>query len=313
LFFCGINRYMRRGKSSSSSSGGGAGDSGRQGGGGEEPPAAGAGVATSSDGTANAAAAAADRGASGTAAAGGTQSQTAANPYETSIKTIATVSTVEEFWAAYDFLRRPNELPTTTDYHFFRSGIKPTWEDPCNARGGKWIVRLPKGLASRYWEEIILALVGGQFTGVPDGEICGAVLSVRYSEDILGVWNRTSSSRNNDMIDRIRDGIKRILQLPPHANMEYKPHQNSIADRSSFRNTTVWKPKSSSSSSTRGAGGGTVDGEGGGGDRGEARRSNSWGERGDGGGGGPGSRPPPQGGRGRDPPGTGGRSSWRQA
>jgi hypothetical protein len=101
------------------------------------------------------------------------------HPYENSIKVITTVMTVEDFWETYDFLKRPNDLPTTTDYHFFRAGIKPTWEDSSNAKGGKWIVRLPKGLASRYWEEIILALIGGQFTGVPDGEICGAVLSVR--------------------------------------------------------------------------------------------------------------------------------------
>jgi hypothetical protein len=102
---------------------------------------------------------------------------------------------------------------------------------------------MPKGLASRYWEEIILALIGGQFAGVPDGEICGAVLSVRYSEDILGVWNRTAADR--DMVERIRDAIKRVLQLPPAAHMEYKPHQASLQDRSSFRNTSVWKPKSS--------------------------------------------------------------------
>jgi hypothetical protein len=101
------------------------------------------------------------------------------HPYENSIKVITTVTTVEGFWETYDFLKRPNDLPTTTDYHFFREGIMPTWEDPSNAKGGKWIVRLPKGLASRYWEEIILALIGAQFTGVPDGEICGAVLSVR--------------------------------------------------------------------------------------------------------------------------------------
>src|SRR6056300_1703439 len=85
------------------------------------------------------------------------------NPYENSIKTISTVKTVEEFWSTYNFLRRPNDLPTTTDYHFFREGIKPTWEDSSNAKGGKWIVRLPKGLASRYWEEVIMALIGGQF------------------------------------------------------------------------------------------------------------------------------------------------------
>ena len=71
------------------------------------------------------------------------------HPYEKSIKIIATIKTMEEFWSCYDFLVRPDNLPTTTDYHFFHEGIKPTWEDPNNARGGKWIVRLRKGLASR--------------------------------------------------------------------------------------------------------------------------------------------------------------------
>jgi hypothetical protein len=131
------------------------------------------------------AAAAPAKGAAETAEAGtaaAAAETTAAHPYENSIKTINTVNTVEEFWETYDFLKRPNDLPTTTDYHFFRAGIKPVWEDIANAKGGKWIVRLPKGLASRYWEETMLALIGGQFTGVPDGEICGAVLSIRYNE-----------------------------------------------------------------------------------------------------------------------------------
>jgi translation initiation factor 4E len=182
------------------------------------------------------------------------------NAYESSIKTIATVKTVEEFWNTYDFLARPSDLPATTDYHFFREGIKPTWEDPKNEKGGKWIVRLRKGLASRYWEESLLALIGGQFHGVPDGEICGAVVSIRYNEDILGIWNRNAADR--DMTERIRDAIKKVLQLPPHAHMEYKPHQAALQDKSSFRNTQVWKPKSSEG-------------------RGEPRRQSSWGERDD--------------------------------
>lgn len=54
------------------------------------------------------------------------------HPYENAIKTISQVETVEGFWETYDFLKRPNDLPATTDYHFFRGGvtpIKPTWED----------------------------------------------------------------------------------------------------------------------------------------------------------------------------------------
>eukprot|EP00545_Synedropsis_sp_CCMP1620_P005505 CAMPEP_0119015780 /NCGR_PEP_ID=MMETSP1176-20130426/11605_1 /TAXON_ID=265551 /ORGANISM="Synedropsis recta cf, Strain CCMP1620" /LENGTH=245 /DNA_ID=CAMNT_0006969101 /DNA_START=91 /DNA_END=825 /DNA_ORIENTATION=+ len=186
-----------------------------------------------------------------------------AGTYENSIKNISTAKTVEEFWHTYNYLVRPNDLPTTTDYHLFRHGIKPTWEDPNNVKGGKWIVRLKKGLASRYWEESMLALIGGQFAGVPEGEVCGVVVSIRYSEDILGIWNKTASDR--DITERIRDAIKKILQLPPHAHLEYKPHQSSLQDKSSFRNTQVWKPKEGQPA------GATT--------RPEPRRSSSWGER----------------------------------
>lgn len=29
------------------------------------------------------------------------------------------------------------------------------WEDSANRRGGKWMVRLRKGIASRYWEDLV--------------------------------------------------------------------------------------------------------------------------------------------------------------
>ena len=166
-------------------------------------------------------------------------------PYENSIKPITTVKTVQEFWATYNYLRRPNDLSSTTDYHFFRDGIKPTWEDPKNSKGGKWILRLPKGLASRYWEEVILAII-----------------SIRYSEDILALWNRNAGDR--EMVEKLREALKKILQLPAHAaaTLEYKPHQNAIADRSSFRNTQAWKPTRPPVTEGR-----------------ETRRSGSWGER----------------------------------
>jgi translation initiation factor 4E len=188
-----------------------------------------------------------------------------AGTYENSIKNISTAMTVEEFWDTYNYLVRPNDLPSTTDYHLFRLGIKPTWEDPNNVKGGKWIVRLKKGLASRYWEESMLALIGGQFTGVPEGEICGVVVSIRYSEDILGIWNKSAADR--ELTERIREAIKKILQLPSHAHMEYKPHSSSLQDKSSFRNTQVWKPKDGAARQES-----SVPRE---------RRSGSWGERDD--------------------------------
>jgi Eukaryotic initiation factor 4E len=131
------------------------------------------------------------------------------------------------------------------------------------------IIRLPKGLASRYWEEIILALIGNQFMGVHHDEICGAVLSVRYSEDILGVWNKHSADR--DTVEKIRDNIKKILQLNNIQYMEYKPHQASLQDRSSFRNTQAWKPKPPQQQSQSQSQPESTSGP--------ARRSGSWTER----------------------------------
>lgn len=54
----------------------------------------------------------------------------------------------------------------------------PPVQDESNRSGGKWIIRLRKGLASRFWENIILAMLGEQF--MVGEEICGAVVSIRF-------------------------------------------------------------------------------------------------------------------------------------
>jgi translation initiation factor 4E len=106
------------------------------------------------------------------------------------------LDTVEDFWLSYKHLNRPSALPHVTDYHFFKSGIRPIWEDDDNKNGGKWIVRLKKGVADRYWELLLMNLIGNQFIDTSD-EICGVVLSVRNGEDILSVWTRSNSSGRN--------------------------------------------------------------------------------------------------------------------
>lgn len=156
--------------------------------------------------------------------------------YDQSLRIIATFSTVEQFWSVQSYLLRPSELSGHSDLHLFKDGIKPLWEDDANKEGGKWIVRLRKGLASRCWENLILAILGEQF--MVGEEICGAVISIRSQEDIISVWNKTA----NDSITtiRIRDILKRVLNLPLNTIMEYKTHNDSLRDHSSFRNTDVF-------------------------------------------------------------------------
>ncbi|XP_064638524.1 eukaryotic translation initiation factor 4E type 2-like [Lineus longissimus] len=153
--------------------------------------------------------------------------------YDQNLKRVGTFASVEQFWSHYSHLVRPNDLAGHSDYHLFKDGIRPMWEDDANKAGGKWIIRLKKGLASRCWENIILAMLGEQF--MVGEEICGAVISIRYQEDILSCWNKTASDTHTT--SRIRDTLKRVLNLPPNTIMEYKTHTDSLKDNSSYRNT----------------------------------------------------------------------------
>ncbi|BBN70355.1 novel cap-binding protein, partial [Prunus dulcis] len=216
----------------------------------------------------------------------GMRSQT---PYEDNIKKIVDFTTVEAFWVCYCHLARPATLPSPTDLHLFKDGIRPLWEDSANCHGGKWIIRFKKAVSGRFWrtcfqatfilsvdnilnenlevkiyaqlselfyyppvvltyaepnsikkltrvqtkELLVLALVGDQ---LDYGEnICGAVLSIRFNEDILSVWNRNAS--DHQAVMALRDAIKRNLKLPHSYLMEYKPHDASLRDNSSYRNT----------------------------------------------------------------------------
>uniref|UniRef100_A0AAQ4NUK2 Eukaryotic translation initiation factor 4E family member 2 n=1 Tax=Gasterosteus aculeatus aculeatus TaxID=481459 RepID=A0AAQ4NUK2_GASAC len=144
---------------------------------------------------------------------------------------------VEQFWRFYSHMIRPGDLTGHSDFHIFKEGIKPMWEDDANKMGGKWIIRLRKGLASRCWENLILAMLGEQF--MVGEEICGAVVSVRFQEDIISIWNKTASDQSTTA--RIRDTLRRVLNLPPNTIMEYKTHTDSIND-SPFKQTLISRP-----------------------------------------------------------------------
>ncbi|KAF2140197.1 uncharacterized protein K452DRAFT_252881 [Aplosporella prunicola CBS 121167] len=146
--------------------------------------------------------------------------------YEKSTVKMLRMSTAQDFVRVYRHLKRPSMLPTVSDYHFFKEGIRPVWEDEENKKGGKWIMRLKKGVADRYWENLLLALIGNEFMEAGE-EVCGAVVSVRSGEDVFSVWTKNDGGRNV----KIRETIKRVLSLPPDTRIEWKSHDDSIAQR----------------------------------------------------------------------------------
>lgn len=115
--------------------------------------------------------------------------------YEKSTKPMCRMATAQQFWKVFAHLKRPSQLPTVSDYHFFKDRIRPVWEDEENKKGGKWIMRLKKGVSDRYWEELLMALIGDQFMEAGE-EVCGAVLSVRSGEDVFSIWTKNDGGRN---------------------------------------------------------------------------------------------------------------------
>ena len=114
--------------------------------------------------------------------------------YEKTLHAIAACDSAEQFFSVYQHLKRPSTLPLVSDYHLFKKGIRPIWEDDENKNGGKLTLRVKKGVADRYWEDLLLAIIGDQF-GEASEEVCGVVLSVRNGEDILSIWIRANSQR----------------------------------------------------------------------------------------------------------------------
>lgn len=163
------------------------------------------------------------------AAPNSTNQAAAGAVFENYVNPVGTVrhddpSAVEHFTRLYSHLQRPSTVPGSTDVHLFRQGIKPVWEDPANTSGGRWILRLPKGLADRIWEHLCLALVGGQFSAF-SGTVCGACLGVRYQEDVVSVWTRSCQDVDGNV--KVKERLLHVLQLPPSTVMEYKPHETA--------------------------------------------------------------------------------------
>ncbi|KAJ2899982.1 translation initiation factor eIF4E3 [Zalerion maritima] len=144
--------------------------------------------------------------------------------YEKTLHPIARVSSLEDFFLVYRHLKRPSDLPTVSDYHLFKDGIRPIWEDDINKKGGKWVVRLKKGVADRYWEDLLFAMIGSQFDL---DDVCGIVLSVRNGEDIISIWAKSQGQR----VLKIRDTMKQVLNFPNDTKVDWKSHDESIQQR----------------------------------------------------------------------------------
>ena len=103
-------------------------------------------------------------------------------------------------------LRRPSAMPLGTILHYFVTGVKPLWEDPACKEGARITLRLPKTHTAKYWEDLLFAMLGEQFS--IENEVLGLVLSTKFSGDSIALWMRHS---DQNTIATLRDDFRRFV------------------------------------------------------------------------------------------------------
>jgi translation initiation factor 4E len=142
--------------------------------------------------------------------------------YEAGLTVIGEFDTVESFCHHFNWLKPPSKLECNSNYHLFKSGIKPMWEDEANTNGGKWVLMMKNNptllekwvltmknnptLLDRSWSWLTMALVGEELE--EGDEICGAVVSLRSKVDRIQVW-----TRSKDDVERLNSIGKKLVKL----------------------------------------------------------------------------------------------------
>jgi len=142
----------------------------------------------------------------------------------TTLKRVIEFSTVEDFWGVFNNIAPPSKLMENTDYHIFREGIEPTWEDPKNKNGGKIYVDLQRSEMDENWKFSVLSAIGEKLESSVESDlnrVCGVCVNIKHGSNRICVW---VDSTKKDEINVIGREFRRILDCK--ASFYYLAHND---------------------------------------------------------------------------------------
>lgn len=166
------------------------------------------------------------------------------------LKEVITFDSIEEFWGVYNNVAPVSDLPQKADYHLFKAGVRPEWEDPQNKHGGKWSYQYKEKRnidIDNLWLYVMMGAIGDTLEDEEDGEVMGVVVNVRKGFYRIGVWTRTmginkipgrgdgnvaggegrSLEEGKEILMSIGRRFKEILDLPSGEQVEFSGHTES--------------------------------------------------------------------------------------
>lgn len=131
-----------------------------------------------------------------------------------------------------------------SDYHLFKYGIRPEWEDVQNKYGGKWSYMFKEKRSvpiDELWLHVMLAAIGETLEKEGDDEVMGVVVNVRRVYYRVGVWTRSiggalglgpgasnrSAEQRVEILMNIGKMFKEVLRLPARELVEFSGHTES--------------------------------------------------------------------------------------
>jgi translation initiation factor 4E len=119
--------------------------------------------------------------------------------WKDNLKKCGEFHSIGEFWSVFNNLLPASKLPLNSNYHVFREGVQPMWEDPSNKSGGKFVLTMPKkdskaGRCDEWWLYTILSIIG-ETIDLDGDQVCGAVVSIRKSQDRIALWLKSADQQ----------------------------------------------------------------------------------------------------------------------
>ena len=129
--------------------------------------------------------------------------------FEDSLKPVAVIENVEQFWAFYQHFKRPTDLPVGSYIYLFKENVKPVWEDEHNENGGAFILRFEKSKCNRLWEDILLGYVSASAEIL--AEVNGVRLKVKKDFAEVDFW--VANLDDEEIVENARKWIVSITSL----------------------------------------------------------------------------------------------------
>ena len=114
---------------------------------------------------------------------------------------------MEKFWLIQQHLRRPTAMPYGTHLHIFQKGIRPVWEDASLVEGCQLEIKSEKHQTSKFWEDLLLAMLGEQFS--ESDFIAGMIMKLKPQWDKVSIWLKDST--NTEAIAKVRAQVVAML------------------------------------------------------------------------------------------------------